>query len=342
MVWVTGCARPACHGSAAVGRTRSFISSQARTSLQTQKKPVPFISAARGSRVGADGWPRQSRTPQRGLGRGAGVRWEQPRGAQKPPVSSAREEMSVGCPPAPAAGGGRSAGSCPRRGSTGCPAARRVPGGWGKATAPGAGHLWGPAALGEGIGVRRNFWTGFVFSSSRSLQTRPSAHLGSAGSAVPGEGGGQGATTLRKKLCCRAQPLNSATPREPHTCFTDLSLAPESSSETPGLHTPNTSVHPRELPGCSLPPARAGSGPCRELPRFWVVVAEAGVQRVPSTASTVGDARCVAGWRRLCGRITVFIFVVHFMPSSFSTAFELHVMLGCSWAQRGLQITWGR
>lgn len=85
----------------------------------------------------------------------------------------------------------------------------------------------------------------------------------------PGEDDGQGATALRKRLCCRAQPLNSATFREPHTCFKGLLFALESSSEMLRLQTLNTSVRRQELLTCPCPPAKAGLGPCVELPRFW-------------------------------------------------------------------------
>lgn len=164
------------------------------------------------------------------MGGGMVLRWEQPHDVQKPTVSSAQEEMSVGHHPALGAGVCRSTGSCPQGDFDGVLCSEMGALGLVKSTSE------------EGIGAYRNFWAGFVFSSSRSLQTGARAHLLSAASAVPREDDGQGATALRKRLCCRAQPLNSATFREPHTCFKGLLFALESSSEMPRLQNLNTSV----------------------------------------------------------------------------------------------------
>lgn len=144
----------------------------------------------------------------------------------------------------------------------------------------------------------------------------------------PREGGGQGATTLRKSLCCRAQPLNSVTFREPHIYFKDLLFALESSSQIPSLHPLNSNTHCWEL--------RVS---CREDWTWtlhqvaWilgVMVTEARMKHVPSTASSVSDVQwitvasrvhwqCWAGGEGCVRRITAFflLFNLHPLPSPF-------------------------
>lgn len=140
----------------------------------------------------------------------------------------------------------------------------------------------------------------------------------------PREGCGQGATVLRKSLCCRAQPLNSVTFREPLTYFKDLLLALESSSEILSLHPLKSSMHCWELLGCLLPAEKAGLGHCIELPGFW-----GGGDRGQSGAcaqhSLLSDAQwvtvssrvqwqCWVGGEGCVRRITAFFLLFNLRP----------------------------
>lgn len=198
------------------------------------------------------------------------LRGEQPHDVQKPTVSSAQEEMSVGCHPALGTAVGRSTGSCPQGDFNGVPHSKMGALGLVKSTSL---WCWSPLGTNRFRGRHRrlpkllgrfSFLQQSQFTNS-SQSAPPLCRL----CRPPGEDDGQGATALRKGLCCRAQPLNSATFREPHTCFKGLLFALESSSEMARLQTLNTSVCCQELPACSCTPAKAGRGPCVELPRFW-------------------------------------------------------------------------
>lgn len=76
----------------------------------------------------------------------------------------------------------------------------------------------------------------------------------------PGEGSGQGATMLRKRLCCRAQPLNSATFREPRTCFKGLLFTLESSSDNAEPAHPECQRAPSGAAGLLVVPSEGWTG----------------------------------------------------------------------------------
>lgn len=156
----------------------------------------------------------------------------------------------------------------------------------------------------------------------------------------PREGGGQGATTLRKSLCCRAQPLNSVTFREPHIYFKDLLFALESSSQIPSLHPLNSNTHCWEL---RVSCREGWTWTLRQV--AWilgVMVTEARMKHVPSTASSVSDVQWITvasrvqvavlgRRRRLCEKDNSILFVVQFTSSSFPVALELaRLLLGHS------------
>lgn len=175
--------------------------------------------------------PRRSGTPRRDTG------WQldgkSPVMRRNQTVSSAGGEASVGHPP----GVGRSSSSSPLRGF------RRVPRSEVGASGPGKSKSsrWrSPLGTSWVSGRHRHIaklLEGFCFLQQWQFTSwRQSSPPPCRLCRPPGDGGGHGATLLRKRLCCRAQPLNSVTFREPHTCSQDLWFARESSSQRLTAH----------------------------------------------------------------------------------------------------------